>query len=252
MLDLEPYFRTEGKAYRIIPKRFNSRTMGYIDPTIHSKRLRNFSFTEWNNPDVYFDENIRRMLSNYRYTFLQLSERYQELGQPDSAQYWLDFSEEKIPFREDEESYNIQALYAINYLKLNDLEQAQVIADRIQPVVVREFNDNFGIFERYETEFNQMNEEFEAARRSGDVKKQRDLRPKVQNAYNQTQQLGEQIIQSRQYLIITQYLHYQAGNEVAATELAQEINSMMLNTPFPALPTTKEESEAEIQRYGIL
>jgi len=26
----------------------------------------------------------------------------------------------------------------------------------------------------------------------------------------------------------------------------------MLNTPFPALPTTKEESEAEIQRYGIL
>jgi hypothetical protein len=97
-----------------------------------------------------------------------------------------------------------------------------------------------------------MNEEFEAARRSGDVKKQRDLRPKVQNAYNQTQQLGEQIIQSRQYLIITQYLHYQAGNEVAATELAQEINSMMLNTPFPALPTTKEESEAEIQRYGIL
>ena len=77
MLDLQPYFRTEGKAYRVIPKRFNSRTMGYIDPAIHAKRLRNFSFTEWNNPDAYFDENIRRMLSNYRYTFLQLSERYQ-------------------------------------------------------------------------------------------------------------------------------------------------------------------------------
>jgi len=252
MLDLEPYFRTEGKAYRIIPKRFNSRTMGYIDPSIHSKRLRNFSFTEWNNPDVYFDENIRRMLSNYRYTFLQLSERYQELSEPDSAQYWLDFSEEKIPFREDEESYNIQALYAINYLKLDDYEQAQLIANRIQPVVVREFNDNFRIFERYESEFNELNEEFETARRSGNVTKQRELRAKVQNAYNQTQQFGEQIIQNRQYLIITQYLHYQSGNDVAAVELAQEINNVMQNTPFPTLPNSKEESESEIQRYGIL
>ena len=36
--------------------------MGYIDPPIHSKRLRNFSFTGWNNPDAYFDENIRQCL----------------------------------------------------------------------------------------------------------------------------------------------------------------------------------------------
>jgi hypothetical protein len=252
MLDLQPYFRTEGKAYRVIPKRFNSRTMGYIDPAIHAKRLRNFSFTEWNNPDAYFDENIRRMLSNYRYTFLQLSERYQELNEPDSARYWLDFSEQNIPFRPDEESYNIQSLFAINYLKLNAQDQAAAIAKRIRPIINREFINDFEVFQRYQQEFDELNNEFEASRRSGDVKKQRDLRASVQAAYNETQRLGEQIIQIRQYLVIAQYLLYESGNENEALELSQEVNSLLLGTPFPSLPLSKEESDQEVRRYGIL
>lgn len=252
MLDLQPYFRTEGKAYRVIPKRFNSRTMGYIDPAIHAKRLRNFSFTEWNNPDAYFDENIRRMLSNYRYTFLQLSERYQELNEPDSARYWLDFSEQNIPFRPDEESYNIQSLFAINYLKLNAQDQAAAIAKRIRPIINREFINDFEVFQRYQQEFDELNNEFEASRRSGDVKKQRDLRASVQAAYNETQRLGEQIIQIRQYLVIAQYVLYESGNENEAFELSQEVNSLLLGTPFPSLPLSKEESDQEVRRYGIL
>ena len=252
MLDLQPYFRTEGKAYRIVPKRYNARTMGYIDPAIHAKRLRNFSFTEWNNQNAYFDENIRRMLSNYRYTFLQLSEKYNELNEPDSALYWLEFSEEKIPFRTDEESYNIQSLFAINYLKLNALDQASIIAHRIKPIIRREFINDFEIFQRYQQEFDELNNKFETSRRSGDVKKQRELRASVQALYDETQRLGEQIIQVRQYLIITQYLLYESGNESEAAELSQELNTLMLGTQIPSLPLSKEESDQEVRRYGIL
>ena len=97
-----------------------------------------------------------------------------------------------------------------------------------------------------------MNNEFEASRRSDDVKKQRDLRASVQAAYNETQRLGEQIIQIRQYLVIAQYLLYESGNENEASELSQEVNSLLLGTPFPTLPLSKEESDQEVRRYGIL
>ena len=97
-----------------------------------------------------------------------------------------------------------------------------------------------------------MNNEFEASRRSGDVKKQRDLRASVQAAYNETQRLGEQIVQIRQYLVIAQYLLYESGNENDASELSQEVNSLLLGTPFPTLPLSKEERDQELRRYGIL
>ena len=45
MLGLQDYFRTEGKAYRIVPKKFDSEYTGYINTKIHTQRLnRKFSF----------------------------------------------------------------------------------------------------------------------------------------------------------------------------------------------------------------
>ena len=97
-----------------------------------------------------------------------------------------------------------------------------------------------------------LNNEFETSRRSGDVKKQRELRASIQAVYDETQRLGEQIIQIRQYLIITQYLLYESGNESEAVELTQELNTLMLGTQIPSLPISREESEQEVRRYGIL
>ncbi|MCG8374765.1 MAG: DUF2723 domain-containing protein [Balneolales bacterium] len=248
------YFRTEGKAYRVIPKKMESQYNGFIDPKIHTHRLEEFSFTEWNNQDVYFDENIRRMLGNYRYSFLQLAETYQDLGMPDSAAYYLNMAEEKIPFRPDEENYNLPTLFAVNYIQLDRLEDAARVAKFAAPVIMKDFNQEFNRFIAAENKFQDLNEEFEEARRSGDVRKQRDLRPRVASAHSQREQLGNSIVSTRQFLSITLYGLLKSNSDDEAQEMISDVNSKLEGTPFSSLllPTSIEESEMEMRRYGLI
>lgn len=250
-LDSNDYFRTEGKAYRVVPKKLPSRYQGYIDTDIHTRRLRNFSFTEWNNPDAYFDENIRRMLGNYRYSFLQLAETFVEQGQPDSAAVYLKMAEEKIPFRPEEESINLQALFAAKYVSLGQTEDAGKLALKIKTQVLNEFSDTFESFLQSQTMVQDLSAEFETARRTGDVTKQRKLRPQINAQYERTQTIGDNIMQIRQYMAITQYALYKSGNESDAVEIANQVNGLLDGTPFPTLPETETESVAEITRYGL-
>ena len=251
MLGLEDYFRTEGKAYRVIPKKMESRYMGEIDTDIHTDRLRKFEFTEWNNPDAYFDENIRRMLTNYRYSFLQTAETFMDQGQPDSAAYWLRYAEDKIPFRPDEESYNLQALFALNYIKMGATEDAGRTAKDVQTKILKAFNSTLENFISNTAEFDRLNADSEAARRNGDVKAQRALRTKMNAAYQQAETISRNIQQHRQYLAIVQYALYKSGDTEAATALGADINLAIEGTPIPAMPETETQSESEIRRYGL-
>lgn len=251
MLGMEDYFYTEGKAYRVVPKKHESSYTGHIIPEVHAERLRNFEFTEWNNMDAYFDENIRRMLGNYRFSFIQLAETYEDLGQPDSAYYWLRFGEEKIPFRPDETNYNIPALYGIAYSRLGKTEDAGRVAEAVKEKVLSAFNTSFGTFTSLQAEFETLNQEFESARRNGDVSSQREIRPQLQSIYERTQEQGDRVMQAKQYLNIIQYLLFDVGNEAEALELATDINSRIEGTPFPAMPETEEASRQEISRYGL-
>lgn len=251
MLGLQDYFRTEGKAYRIMPKKFDSEYTGYIDTKIHTQRLNNFSFKEWNNPDVYLDENIRRMLGNYRFSFLQLSETFMKQNQPDSAVYWLNRAEELIPFRSDEEGYNLQALFAINYIELGRVDDAARVVNAIKPVIESDFESAYASYLRAEQEFQQLNNEFETARREGDINTQRKLRGRINTTYERRQSYGDQLMQVRQYLSITSYTLFKSGNEEGANEIINLVNLSFEGTPFPTLPTTIEESELEMRRYGL-
>lgn len=251
MLGLNDYFRTEGKAYRVMPKKYDSRYNGHIDTKIHTKRIRDFSFTSWNDPSAYFDENIRRMLGNYRYTFLQLAETFVEEGQPDSAAFYLRMAEEKIPFRVDEENYNLQALFAAKYITLGELEAAEKLGNDIKPRIFSAFESAYNNFISTQAKFQKLSEEFEAARSNGDISKQRSLRPQITTLYEQTQSIGDNIMQIRQYLSIAQYVFYKTGNNTEAEALATEVNVLFEGTPFPTLPLDQIESEAEINRYGL-
>lgn len=251
MLGLQDYFRTEGKAYRIIPKKMESQYTGFIDPAIHTKRLRNFSFKNWNDTDVYLDENIRRMLGNYRFSFLQLSETYQRMGMADSAAYWLRQAEENIPFRVDEESYNLQVLFATNYISLDKLEDANRIAMGVKPTILNDFERTYERFLRAEERFQEMNEEFEAARRNGDIQAQRKLRGQLNSAFELRQSIGDELMQVRQYASIAHYVLKKAGNQTEADEIFTIVNAAFEGTPFPLLPATLEESEVEMRRYGL-
>lgn len=251
MLGLQDYFRTEGKAYRVVPKKMDSEYTGFIDTEIHTRRLNSFSFREWNNPDAYLDENIRRMLGNYRFSFLQLAETFINQDQPDSAVYWLNKAEEKIPFRPDEDNYNLQALFAVNYIQLDQTEDANRVIDIIERKMTRDFEQSYEAFQEAEAEFQELNAEFEAARREGDITAQRNLRGRINATFERRQSYGDQLMQVRQYLAIATYVLLKSEDTDGANALIDLVNTSFAGTPFPTLPVTLEESEMEMRRYGL-
>lgn len=82
-LGLSAYLRLEGLAYRILPVR-NPLPADPFDPyqgSIEPDRMftnltQKFRYRNLNNPDVYFDENIQRMLGNYHGVFYRLTKYY--------------------------------------------------------------------------------------------------------------------------------------------------------------------------------
>ncbi|MTI87534.1 MAG: DUF2723 domain-containing protein [Balneolaceae bacterium] len=249
-LDLENYFRTEGKAYRIVPKKFSNDGSGTLDIDIHIDRLEKFSFTEWNKPGVYLDENIRRMLSNYRFNFIQLADKYLEQNQPDSAGHWLKTGEEKIPFRKDEQNNSIKLYYAIKYIQAELGDEALRLARSVHDQAVTNMESSYSTLLDIQSKYAAQKEEMELAQANGNISEQRSLRSALNNLASRYESVARAISQSRQSVILIQYIFYKAGKTEAANELATKIDSL-LGPQFPAMPSSLEESEKEVSRYGL-
>ena len=249
-LGLRKYFRTEGKAYRVVPKDFGTGREDYIDVDIMTDRLKRFQFREWDNPDVYFDENIRRMLSNYRFNFMGLAQKYRELGMPDSAAYWLKWGEERVPFRPDETNESIKLLYAVRYAQIGAEEDAARLAGTSQEKLVNDLSQSMSRFNELETEFNIVNQEYESAQSRGNISEQRELRTKLESMNSRAQDRLSEVRTARQSLVLIQYVYFQSNETQKAVDLATQVNEMM-GSSFPPMPATKGESEQEINRYGI-
>ena len=58
-------------------------------------------------------------------------------------------------------------------------------------------------------------------------------------------------MQVRQYLSIATFVLFKTDEVTEANELVNLVNDAFAGTPFPTLPTTIEESEMEMRRYGL-
>ena len=247
-LNLQDYFRTEGKAYRVIPKKTNG---GFIDTDIHARRFRNFTHNHWGDTDVYFDENIRRMMGNYRYNYLQLAEKFIEQEQPDSALYWLNYGEEIVPFRDDEEPSAILSLYANRYAQLGESEDAIRILDSSINGIVQNLDMELEKFQNAQNEIAQLASQYEQARRNADIKAQRRITQQNNALIQQTRNLSQNVMRERQTLVIAQYVYFRAGNDEKGMEIAQETNAKFEGTQIPTIPKTRQESIQTGIQYGL-
>lgn len=74
-IGIDQYLRMDGFAYRVVPVK--TEEYGYIEPEIMWDKLMNvYRYRNLDDPSVYYDENTRRMVSNYRTIMLQLAQRY--------------------------------------------------------------------------------------------------------------------------------------------------------------------------------
>jgi len=99
-LNLQDYFQLEGFAYRFTPVKSKSGDMQigrvYTDK-MYKNMMENFKWGNMNDPEVYIDENNRRMMMNIRNNFDRLAEGLIAEGKKDSAVKVLDRCEELIP-----------------------------------------------------------------------------------------------------------------------------------------------------------
>ncbi len=249
-LNLQPYFRFEGKAFRVVPKRHNNANYGWVDPSIHAKRLKEFRFREWNNPNAYFDENIRRMLGNYRFSVTELARKYNQIGKPDSAAYWLKWGEENLPFRVNDNNIQSVVQYAYEYANVGDTTNAAELARKAKNHALKNLRKNMGDYDNIRSKVSEIQQKIQQARNNANMKAQKRLRNRIQNISSQRQQIGREISRSIYQLTVLQRIYYMNGDNEQANDLAEEVNSITgSRLPFPS---TKEENKKEMDKYPSL
>jgi len=109
-LGLERFLRMDGLAFRVLsaspipmnpdgtPQRKEPLYSELIDPLkIEENLVKNYKYRNLDNPDVYINPNIKKLLQNYRSAFLQLGYRYMFEGNKSKLAGLLASMEEVMP-----------------------------------------------------------------------------------------------------------------------------------------------------------
>ncbi len=163
-LNLQDYFRVEGFAYRFVPVKGDASddrmSYGSVNTEVMYDNLMNqFEYGNMNDPNVYIDENNRRMMTNIRNSFGRLAEGLIEEGKNDSAIAVIDRSFELVPG--DIVPYEYFSLQlAENYYKAGAAEKGKAVFEDAFEM----FNDELGYFFSLRPELQQsrdINEEIQ-------------------------------------------------------------------------------------------
>lgn len=250
LMNLHNYFRFEGKAFRVVPQRHSrSGNFGWVDPSIHASRLEKFRFRQWNNPDAYFDENIRRMLGNYRYSITELASKYREAGMPDSASYWLEWGEERLPFDPNSDNINSISLYAYGYASSGNDSSAVDLAQKAEEELMKSLSQSMNQYDKLEQQISTIDADMKSARENANMSRQQELQGKIQRIASQRKSITQDILFSIRYLTIVQRIYFMAGLDQRATDLASEVDSV--TAARISIPSTKEENKQQFDQFQL-
>jgi len=142
-LNLESYFQLEGMAYRVVPIKTNNskgQSVGRIDVDIlHENLINKFVWGNIDNPDVYLDENNKRMLMNIKNNFARLAGELIKIGKNEEAIKVLDKCVALIP--NERVAYNYyNILLAEQYYNANDTLKGNEIINILANNTEQELN----------------------------------------------------------------------------------------------------------------
>lgn len=242
-LDMQPYFRLEGKAFRVVPVR-DANEFGSVDPLIHGERLRSFRFREIDNEKAYFDENIRRMVDNYRTIISRQAAAWAEQNQLDSARYWMRWGEDNIPFNTIEGDMTSLVSYAYRYAQYGESDRSVTLARlgllRLRPIMEHSINQINAVDDRMEALQNDIRDN------RANVPRRQRLEAELRNISGNRETLVRNIsFDSSRYMIL-QSVFYMANLTDEAQAIAREVNEMTSGrVPFPQ---TREENQTQVRR----
>ncbi len=241
-MNLQDYFRLEGKAWRVMPFRTNDE----IDTEIHGKRLKSFRLREINNEKAYFDQNIRRMMDNYRTIINRQVSAYIQGEQPDSASYWLQWGEDHIPFSTIEGDATSILNYAYRYSELDVTDRALSLVDLARQDLDRSLRRHLRELDRLEAETARLEVRFDNQSRSMGSSRRRALQNRINTLSENRQNLIRDIsYDSSRYIIIQRifYMNDMEQEALAVADFIEEASDDRL--PFPR---SRDENLERINR----
>ncbi len=135
-LDLDAHLQLEGMAMRVVPTENPGHPMGAVVPEVTLANLEEFRFRNLDDPDVYYDSVIRRMVDNYRNIFANIALQLTEQGLDEEARAVLDRLTREVPFdviAGDPQSF---LLVARAYRAADAEERATALLKRAEPLVL--------------------------------------------------------------------------------------------------------------------
>ena len=166
-LGLEKYFQLEGLAYRLVPIENKQPARGGLYGTVNAdimydNVMNKFRYGNLNDPNVYTDSDLRRMVYNFRSNFSRFAEEFIRRGQKDKALAVLNKAEEVFP--DHVAAHNVFSFSLIDsFYKAGGNEQANKLAELVGKRVSDELRYikalPRGLAGQYEQE-SQMNEYF--------------------------------------------------------------------------------------------
>lgn len=248
-LNLQNYFRLEGQAYRVVPNEHPDADYGYIEPEIHTDRLKNFKFREMDNPDVYFNHNIRRMLDNYRFSFTQLANEYIERNKPDSALHWLKWGQDKIPFKSVQGDMSSMVSYAYRYARLGAVDEGYELAKRAEKKLLDNLEFRMNRYDEIQGQISQLQSQIKQAKKNANYSTQRTLENKLEKVKSSSKNEAQQVSYASSRLIYIQRIYFMADNEQEAKDLAAQVNEMTMDRL--RFPTTEEANKSQVDRMPM-
>jgi hypothetical protein len=160
-IGLDEYLWFRGLAWRLEPRRIPSQEAGlhadvleenlFNEPDGFSKTPRlGYKFRSINDPGVYFDENVTRLMTNYRSSFIRLALYQMNVaGSTEKAERALDRMEEIIPRSRIPMSWDLSSDIASFYFKLGRKDEFEKMAAEIEPVCWDLINSGRGNINSY-------------------------------------------------------------------------------------------------------
>jgi len=131
--NMHDYFEMQGLAYRIVPAKLKSENtyIGGINTSVmYDNMMNKFRWGGIENPKIYLDETIVRMVSNIRHNFNSLARELIVENKPDSALKALEYCKKIAP--NSRVAYDIYMIEMVDsYYKLNEPEKAEELVDII-------------------------------------------------------------------------------------------------------------------------
>ena len=170
-IGLGDYLKMEGMAFRLVPEK---RTPGveFVNAEVLSKQLienpgyskdykPGFKYRGLNRSDIFFDNNHRRMVQNYRNAFIRLTIHYLNNNANDKAIAVLDIMNEKLPYKNL--GIDNGLLYEISnlYLQANEKEKYKALALDVEKNALASLEKNPANVESYYNPYRLLLETYE-------------------------------------------------------------------------------------------